>query len=582
MTARSSPSRRVSGLWVSEDRGRRRDGSAASLRRASLPEPRAASNVRRVFELTDDEVAWLAERLPAAKYTVDGVRKRLGPMAHAALHRNETAPAIRITDDGSALSTMIRLWLLQAPVSATAAEDAFGRDLLEALVDKGILHRYGDEVVALVDVRPYGSSGMPTPVGGSGPDGGAGAQGGLAAGALSHGTGVTGTGPLASGGDQDWWVLADLTPGLDGGPATVPPDHVLGVNSAAMTLAQLTVRRPAARALDLGTGCGVQALHLASHVEEIVGTDINRRALDMAAVTARLNGIRLDLREGYLFEPVAGERFDLIVSNPPFVITPRSELVYRDGGLSGDELCRRLVVDAPRHLNEGGVCQLLANWLHIRGEDWKDRLSSWLAGSGCDAWIVQREVSDPAEYVELWLKDAGLHGAPTYRERYDEWLEWFDAQLAVGVGFGWITLRKTSAQPVVRIEDWPHPVEQPLAAAIERWLADVDWLRENGDAKLWEARLRVAEGVEQEMIGEPGARHPSRIVLRQRHGMRRAVTVDTAEAGFVGGCDGEMTAGQIADAVAGLVGEDAATLRNRLHGRVTELITEGFLAPPAG
>jgi methylase of polypeptide subunit release factors len=498
-----------------------------------------------VFELSDGEVKLLRERLLAAAYTVDGVRKRLGPLAHAALHRNETFVGLRATDDNSALSTMIRLWLLQAPVDVQSVEDAFGRDLLEALVDHKILHRYGNDVIALVDVRPYGSMGDP-----------------------------------AKQTEQDLWLIADLTPGMDGGEATVPADHVLGLNSAATTLAQLTVRHPVARALDLGTGCGVQAVHLASHAETVVGTDINDRALAMAALTARLNGVKVELRNGHLFEPVRDETFDLIVSNPPFVISPRSELIYRDGGMGGDELVRRFVIEAPRHLVDGGVCQLLANWMHVRGEQWDDRLRGWLLRSGCDAWIVQREVSDPGEYIELWLKDAGLHGSPVYRERYEEWLEWFDMQLVEQIGFGWITLRKTSGKPVVRIEDWPHAVEQPLGPAIAQWFSDVDWLRAHSDEVLWETKLVVAESIEQEMIGEPGARHPSRIVLRQYRGLRRAATMDTAEAGFVGACDGEMTVGQIVGAVADLLSQDAGELREQLLPRVRELILEGYLRVP--
>ena len=121
---------------------------------------------------------------------------------------------------------------------------------------------------------------------------------------------------------NDWWVVSDLTPGLDGRPVRVSADHVLGVSSASVSLAQLTPRGSVASALDLGTGCGVQSLHLAAHADRIVATDVNPRALSMTRLNASLNGIgRIDVREGSLFEPVAGETFDLIVTNPPFVIS---------------------------------------------------------------------------------------------------------------------------------------------------------------------------------------------------------------------------------------------------------------------
>ncbi|HEY6738417.1 MAG TPA: methyltransferase [Actinopolymorphaceae bacterium] len=502
-----------------------------------------------MFELHGDQVARLRDRLNAVDYTVDGVRRLLGPVAHAALHRNETTPGLRATaDDPGPLATLVRLFLLQSPVPASRVDAALP-ELVEPLVRAGILFRYGDQISALVDLRPYGSVD-------------------------------------ADGVERRYWVAADLTPGMDGARPTMTGEHVLGVNSAATTLAQITVRDEVGSALDLGTGCGVQALHLSSHAQRVVGTDINPRALALAGFTARLNDVEVELREGNLFDPVQGERFDLIVSNPPFVISPRSELVYREGGLAGDELCRRLVLDAPRHLTEGGTCQLLANWLHVTGEDWHDRLGTWLGGSGCDAWIIEREVSDPAEYVELWLKDAGLHGAPEYQQRYDEWLDWLDAQRVEGIGFGWITMRRTGAgtsRTNVRIESWPHHVEQPLGPVVGRWYEVGATLRETDDAMLMAARPTVAAGIHQEQIGAPGAADPSHIVLRQRTGLCRERVVDTALAGFVGACDGELAVGQIIGALARLLldvapdSPDAADLATRLLPMIRELIADGFL-----
>ena len=134
-------------------------------------------------------------------------------------------------------------------------------------------------------------------------------------------------------------MVSDLTPGLDGGPNRVGADHVLGISSASTSLAQLTIREPVGRALDLGTGCGVQALHLAGHSGAVVATDVNQRALRLTRFNVALNDVRtpVDVRDGSFFEPVAGERFDLIATNPPFVISPATgeRLVYRDSGLPG-------------------------------------------------------------------------------------------------------------------------------------------------------------------------------------------------------------------------------------------------------
>ena len=106
----------------------------------------------------------------------------------------------------------------------------------------------------------------------------------------------------------------------------------------------------------------------------------------------------------------------------------------------------------------------------------------------------------------------------------------------------------------------------------------VDLLRAYDDKSLLDARLELAPDVDQEQLGRPGAAHPEHVILRQRTGLCRAVRVDTAEAGFVGACDGSLTAGQIVDALATLLEEDADALRDRLLPRVREFVEEGYLS----
>ena len=480
----------------------------------------------------------LRDALVAADYTFGAVSGLLGPTAHAALGRNETTPGLRRTLDGSPLATLTRLWLLQATAPLADVERALP-GLVDELCVAGILERSVGEVAARVDLRPYAAD------------------------------------------DRDLWVLGDLTPGLDGGPNRVGPDHVLGISPAATSLAQLTPRGPVGSALDLGTGCGVQSLHLAAHAQRVVATDVNRRALWVAGINAELNAAsigdcEIDLREGSFFEPVAEQRFDLVVTNPPFVISPATgeRLVYRDSGLPGDRAVEHIVRTLPRHLAPDGLGQVLANWAHVRGRPWTERLADWLQGSGCDAWVVQREVLDPAEYVELWLKDAGLHGAADYLARYDTWLSWLDEQGIEGVGFGWISLKAGGGEDHL-LEEWRWVVEQPLGPEVAAHFSRVAALRELTDDALGAARPRLREDVVQETHGPPGAEDPSTIVLRQQRGMRRARQVDTVEAALAGACDGDLTVAQLLAAIEQLTGADA-TAGDRLAG-VRELVAEGFL-----
>jgi hypothetical protein len=192
---------------------------------------------------------------------------------------------------------------------------------------------------------------------------------------------------------------------------------------------------------------------------------------------------------------------------------------------------------------------------------------------------VQREVADPAEYVELWLKDAGLHGAPDYARRYDTWLSWFDEQGIEGVGFGWLNLRRVDREPVLHLEEWPYEVEQPLGPEVADRARRTDFLAATDDEALLAARLAVRVDVRQETVGEVGAGDPETIVLRQQRGMRRARQADTVEAGLVGACDGDLTVGQILDALATLLDEDATVLRADRTAAVRELVADGFLTP---
>ncbi|HSX68201.1 class I SAM-dependent methyltransferase [Nocardioides sp.] len=489
--------------------------------------------------------AALRAALADASYTYDGVAELLGPTAHNALSRNETAPGLRRTTGSSPLETLTRLFLLQATVPVVDAEKALP-GLVDRLCVEGILERSLSEVAARIDVRPYAAN--------------------------------------LEGDDRDFWVVSDLTPGLDGTPNNVGVNHVLGISSASTSLAQLTLRHDVRTALDLGTGCGVQALHLAGHAERVVATDVNKRALWIAEFNAALNQTpNVEVVDGSFFEPVAGDTFDLIATNPPFVISPATgeRLVYRDSGLPGDRVVEDIVRKAPELLNVGGWCQVLANWIIRADTPWDERLASWLDGT-CDAFVVQREVLDPASYVELWLKDAGLQSAPDYLHRYDTWLAWFEEQGIEAIGFGWINLRKrpvdAPGQPTYRLEEWPYDVEQPIAPAIGAWGEAVDALVGlTDDDALMNATLQVREDVQQETVGAPGAEDPHTVVLRQQRGFRRARKADTVEAALVGACDGELTVGQILDALAQLLEADAAETRAAYVEKVRELIAEGFL-----
>lgn len=493
--------------------------------------------------LADDPAA-LRRALIAARFTTDGIAECLGPVAFSALHREQRLPADLATrENPSPVATLVRLFALGLPVGVRQLDRALPGWDTARLRNAGLVRVEGSRAWASYDMRPYGDE------------------------------------------THQWWLASDLSEVMTGEP--LPVDHVLGIGGASTTLASWAPRRKVARALDLGTGCGVQSLHLAAHADQVVATDTSERALAIAGWNAALNGCEWDLRRGDLFRPVGGDYFDLIVSNPPFVITPRTAGVptyeYRDGGRVGDGVVRALIRELPQHLNPGGVAQLLANWEVPEGGDWREVVGGWFDRTGLDAWVVQRDTQDPAEYAELWAGDGGLRsGATAFEELYAAWLRDFESRGVGQVGFGIVTVqlperRRTPWRDFVELTG---PVQSPMGPAIDAGLRARTWLANAGEQGLLDARLTVAADVTEERHTRPGAQDPSVIMLRQGGGLRRAFQLDTAATAFVSVCDGDLATGQALAAIGTLLDIPTEEMVRGTLPVIHDLVADGLLLVP--
>lgn len=266
-------------------------------------------------------------------------------------------------------------------------------------------------------------------------------------------------------------------------------DFVTGVNAASRTLATLTVRRHVERALDLGTGSGVEALLAARHAKDVVATDVNPRALEYASLGARLNGVELDLREGSFFEPVAGERFDLIVANPPFVVSPDTDFVYRDSALPGDAVCREVVRGAAAHLRPGGFATVLCNWICRTPDERWEPLATWVDGLACDALLLAHGAVPPLHYASRWneplRRSPAAHAAAVGR-----WLDYYQREGVAAIGIGAVILRGRDEPGWVRGFTASQPATGSASEHILRLFAAVD--REGED--LLERRVVPVRG----------------------------------------------------------------------------------------
>ena len=526
-------------------------------------------------------LATLAADLTAINYTVDGVAELLGDDANQALARDQTVPAMLVLrHDQDALATVVKLWLLAHHAPADLLAQALPGTSIETLVHLGLIEPAPEPgmVRAAVDLRPYGWP-------------------------AAH------DGEHEGEKDINLWVSSDL--GAHQRPGVLRKDHVLGIGQASLTLAQGTIRRDVERALDLGTGCGIQLFHLLHHAKTVVATDISERALAFTRFNLALNApelgltgtdfdennpqARVSLRLGSLLEPVAGETFDLVVSNPPFVITPRhrgeqssDQFTYRDGGMAGDAIVETLVRELPSILNPGGTAQMLGNWEvtednTVGAEDqaqWHARPAQWLA-PGTEAWFIQREQVSPGGYAETWLQDASQgRDSAAYIDAYEEYLLDFASRNVVGIGFGYILLRRPAggeepSEP--RFEEILYPIEQPVGPHLADALERVQWLKQR--PSITDEHLLSASDVTEERHQKPGAEHPGVILLRQGAGLRRTNLLSTELAGFVSASDGDLTAGQIIGALAVLLERDDAEFVDALSSDVRNLVRDGFLIP---
>jgi len=495
--------------------------------------------------------------LGAARFTVDRLTALWGATADAALARGDRVPAVRAlagsTEPVAALARLFVLGIDDDPAGVAAALPTLG---LAGASGLGLIGAAGPHIRPLIDLRPYAF--------------------------------------LDARGAGEWWIASDLG-GLATGSA-LRTDHVLGVGGASVTLSGLLLPGPIETALDLGTGCGIQALHLAREARRVVATDISVRAIELARLNAAVNGVTsIEFRQGSLFDPVAGERFDRIASNPPFVITPRGADVpvyeYRDGGAVGDDLVADIVRSVGDHLVPGGIAQLLGNWEYRDTEDGLQRALGWTDGgrerAAVDAWIIERETLDPAHYAETWIRDGGTRpSSRDYEPLVGAWLDDFAARGVTAVGFGYLLLRRpprshgSGDRMLRRVERIDAPLDtgaSGLGAHLASALAAHDAIAAANDVALLAMHPTVASDVTEERSHWPGAEHPTVITLRQGGGFRREVQVGTALAAVVGACDGELSLGAILGAVASILEVDVTALTAEIVPEVRELVLGGLL-----
>lgn len=402
----------------------------------------------------------------------------------------------------------------------------------------------------------------------------------------------------------NWWIASDFPATITGRP--LHPHHVLGIGGATRTLLQATPRDRVERALDLGTGCGIIAMYAALHAKEVVATDISQRALKITQFNADLNQITLTLKHGSLFDPVDGD-FDLIMSNPPFVITPDSlraggTLEYRDGGQAGDKLVGEVLEGAAQRLRPGGTVIMLGNWEITDLQKPEEHPQQWLNNQPVSAWIVERETLAPHQYVEMWLRDnapAWMRSKTAYETDYASWVADFHARKVAAIALGILILKRPLADAEIETAevigaDTPTDAEKSVQSNAVKLFeysristttsATGPYLKEVIQ-ELTDNRLEInhtdyfmrSEDVREERHYQPGEPDPQIIIATQGSGFGQRIQLNTHTAAALGACDGELNIGQIVSAISVLTGVEKQQVENAVYGQIPQLILAGML-----
>jgi methylase of polypeptide subunit release factors len=485
------------------------------------PDPPEAESPRAAFDL--------ARLLRAAGYASSRIQERLGTGDELLARSPELPSYLRRLGDADELAVLLRLLLLGVPVDRARVEGHVGSELRERLESANFLVHDLEVVHGAARLVPH----------------------------------------------DELLIASDHA-----AAAETHADHVPGVHRPSVALAHLTVRRGRERALDLCAGNGIQAILLAAHAEHVVATDVNERALAYTRLNAALNGVdNVETRAGSFFEPVGSEQFDLVVANPPYVVSPETAYLFRDGGMRGDGVSELVVRGIPERLAPGAFACVLIAWA-LDPDDPAERPRTWLEGSGCDAFLLHTSTDDPIETATLWNRDL-VDRPEAYADALDRWLAYYRELGIERLGYACLVLRKrldSDAAPAGWVEalQLPRQALRPAGRHVARLFETHDHLA--GDAAgraLLHRRLRVADEavVSRDSRFHAGRWHAEAPTIRLEAGLPFTAELDPTTARLLAELDGSRTLEE-ALAKAVVEGDDAREEGLELARRMLEI---GFL-----
>jgi SAM-dependent methyltransferase len=480
--------------------------------------------------ITADAAARLRSYFEEAGYTETGLASRVTISEFATPDTRTLPRVLGRTSEPSPGNALTRLFWLGLEQSREAITKVLPEDVLTILLESGLVEAAGPAIVPQVALWPLAK----------------------------------------------FLIASDQYSAFKGGRR----DLVLWPNPTTYTVWRFAIRDRFRAVLDLGTGNGVIGLLAAINSDTVVATDLNPRAIEFAQFNAILNGVaNMETVLGDCFEPVSDRTFDLILANPPFFITPRNDFFFCQNPLELDGLCRRLIKEAPAHLNEGGYFQMLCEWAEIEGQPWQERIAEWLEGTGCDTWILHSMKQEPDFYAENYILQT-VPDKSQDAERFSEFMQYYRQRKLAAIHNGFIIMRRRSGGSRLRIDEMPAPDSRDVGEAILDGFAAHDLLDACAEEeKLLAMRLRPSADARltRNYLPAEDGWHVESILLRRENAMPFQLALEPLVAEFFRQFDGKRTAGEAIQAMAGKSDAPLEKVRSESLGVLRRFIECGFL-----
>jgi len=251
-------------------------------------------------------------------------------------------------------------------------------------------------------------------------------------------------------------------------------DPVMYLGADSMGLVYTAPQYLANQVLDLCCGSGVQGLVASRYAEQVTSVDINPRAVRFSRFNAQLNGIlNIDVHLGCLYEPVADRTFDTILANPPFVPSPNSDLRFRDGGNTGEDILAAIIQGADVHLTDNGRLFIVTDLVNV--PTYQAKLSDWWKGDSVDQLVLCTADRDEMLFSVPHSHAPFGQSYEDYTAELNDWLINFQAAALKAVNFGYILIQKTvNAEASSYYTRTIHNPTQPIHEQVK----DYFWQRE--------------------------------------------------------------------------------------------------------